>query len=67
MPVVAIAMIACLSAFTGEGESSGHSHASCINGSTKACKTRDCTTTGCKLKVNECSDAGWLDSKTCKK
>lgn len=67
LPVMAMAMVAGLSAFTGESETiEGHTHALCVTGSSKHCSTRECTTAGCPYQVNVCGEAGFFDSKDCK-
>ncbi|MBB6235542.1 hypothetical protein HDC90_000139 [Pedobacter sp. AK013] len=67
LPVVAIALITGLSAFTSSSEEEVDCvHAKCIEGNSRHCNYRDCTTPKCKKKVESCDVAGFWDSKNCK-
>jgi|GEM_PF-4941007 len=68
LPVAAFATMISFSAFVAGSETNipGHTHALCENGTSKVCKVRECTTDGCKYKVNECVTAGFWDTKDCK-
>jgi hypothetical protein len=65
IPVVAVGMFIGFSAFTGETEAAGHTHASCQNGDTKHCFSRDCAPPdACGKQVQSCEES-WIWTDNC--